>query len=149
MFSSSVALKWGIATILEEGNPHLRKGSVVVPLQQRQEDLGLLTSFDVEIEAGCGRGLFARGRHGTIACNRRDVITCDRQSTGVAGVSSPGIVEAPPEYLQLEPLEQHRLAQHRRLMSLDRHHLGSSERRHQRLPHHHSCLLYTSDAADE
>lgn len=42
VFSSSVTMKWGITTILVEGNPNLRKGGVVVRLQQREDDLGLI-----------------------------------------------------------------------------------------------------------
>lgn len=39
-------MKQGITAIREEGNPHLRKGCVVVLLQQWEEDLGLI-SFEV------------------------------------------------------------------------------------------------------
>ncbi|CAM9762328.1 unnamed protein product, partial [Laminaria digitata] len=53
VLSSSLSRKPGIATILEEGNPNLRKGSVVAPVQQRKEDLGQI-SFEMEIDANSG-----------------------------------------------------------------------------------------------
>ena len=40
IFSPAPVMKRGVTTILEE-TPHLRKGDVVVPLQQQGEDIGL------------------------------------------------------------------------------------------------------------
>lgn len=53
VFSVSVAPQRGITTILEEPPPHLRKGAVVVSLQQREEYLHLI-SFRVETGADNG-----------------------------------------------------------------------------------------------
>ena len=42
VFFSSVAMKPGVVTILEEVNPRLQKSGVVTPLQEQEEDLGLI-----------------------------------------------------------------------------------------------------------
>ena len=47
VFSPPVTMTLGVTTILEEGNPPLRKGEVVVPLQRSKEDSSLM-SFEVE-----------------------------------------------------------------------------------------------------
>ena len=51
-----VAMKRGIITIFEEGNPHMRKSGVVVSVQQRNEGLGMI-SFKFDIDAGNGASL--------------------------------------------------------------------------------------------
>lgn len=90
-FSSSIAMRHGIITILEEGNPHLRKGGVVMPLQQREEDSGLI-SFEVEIDANSeasSPGIAKRLTLGvTGSSSPRDTGT---SSSGVRLASSPSI----------------------------------------------------------
>ncbi len=53
LFSSSDAASRGISTVIEPGNPHLKRNNIVVPLQQLDADVGLC-SFQVGLGATHG-----------------------------------------------------------------------------------------------
>ena len=138
IFSSSVAMNRGVDTILEEGNLNLRKGGIVVPLQQREEDLGL-KSFEVEIGTNSGAsspGIGAAPLLGITGASSRGIAilpglaeassprAVGASSSGVAGVSSPRATAASsPGVAGAAP---HRLGStlHHRPRSLDHQHSG-------------------------
>ena len=69
VFSSPLEMKRGVTAVLEGGNPHLRKGEVMVPFQQRKEELGMI-SFEVE-----------------------NTVDSGASSSGIAKVLKPGTIE--------------------------------------------------------
>ena len=50
LVSSSHAATRGVSTVIEPGNPHLKRKNIVAPLQQPDEDMGLC-SFQVNLGA--------------------------------------------------------------------------------------------------
>lgn len=116
VFSSSFELKM----ILEEGSPHSRKGSYVVPLQHREKQLGLV-SFRVEIDASSRASSPGIG---------------EAPLLGIPGASSPEVAKelnpgvagvAAAKHLHLGSQHRLRSTQYNHPRPLDHHHMGSSE----------------------
>lgn len=74
----------GVTTALEDGNRHLRNVGVVVPLQQRKEDLGLI-SFEGE------NTVADNGAQSSEVAKALTTGATGIFLTGVAGAASPGV----------------------------------------------------------
>lgn len=80
-FSSSVAMKQDITTFLEEGNPHRRKGGLVVPFTET----GLGYDSIQNGERCRHRSIIARNQRSTTGWDHRSDVSRDHQITSGCG----------------------------------------------------------------